>query len=326
MKFAPFRLFASTTPYAMRPDFREEETAVIVRGLSKSYGEIPAVDGLSFEVRRGEVFGLLGPNGAGKTTAVEIIEGLRRADGGEVRVCGFDPIAEADEVKQRLGVGLQATALPDRIKVREALVLFAGFYRWRAQVDELLALISLRDKADEQFCRLSGGQRQRLAIALALVNDPQVVILDEPTAGLDPQARRESHGIIERLRDRGRAVILTTHYIEEAEKLCDRVGIMAGGRLLALDAPRRIIAQHNGYSRIEFGVTEPLAPAALRQLPYVESVSESAGVYSLRTADAPRAAVELITWLEAERRELLDLRIVRPTLEDVFIELTGGNE
>jgi ABC-2 type transport system ATP-binding protein len=310
----------------MRPDVREEEAAVVVRGLSKSYGEIRAVDSLSFEVRRGEVFGLLGPNGAGKTTAVEVIEGLRRADGGEVRVCGFDPIAEADEVKQRLGVGLQATALPDRIKVREALALFAGFYRWRAPVDELLALVSLTDKAGAQFCSLSGGQQQRLAIALALVNDPRVVILDEPTAGLDPQARRELHSIIERLRYRGRAVILTTHYIEEAEKLCDRVAIMAQGRVLALDAPRQIIARHNSHSRVEFSVTEPLAPATLRRLPYVESVSESADVYSLHTADAPRAAVELIRWLEAERRELLDLRIVRPTLEEVFIELTGGNE
>jgi ABC-2 type transport system ATP-binding protein len=303
-----------------------EEAVVIVRDLSKSYGEIRAVDGLSFEVRRGEVFGLLGPNGAGKTTAVEIIEGLRRADEGEVRVCGFDPVEQADEVKQRLGASMQATALPDRIKVREALRLFAGFYRWRAGVDELLALISLREKADEQFCKLSGGQQQRLAVALALVNDPQVVILDEPTAGLDPQARRELHGVIERLRGRGRAVVLATHYIEEAEKLCDRVAIIDRGRVLALDAPRRIVAQRNGYSRIEFSVAEPLAPAALRGLPYVENVSESADAYSLRTTDAPRTVVELIKWLEAERRELLDLRIVRPTLEDVFIELTGRRE
>jgi ABC-2 type transport system ATP-binding protein len=303
-----------------------EETVVIVRDLSKSYGEIRAVDGLNFEVRRGEIFGLLGPNGAGKTTAVEIIEGLRRADEGEVRVCGFDPARQADEVKQRLGASMQATALPDRIKVREALMLFAGFYRWRAGVDELLARVSLSDKADERFCKLSGGQQQRLAVALALVNDPQVVILDEPTAGLDPQARRELHSIIEQLRDRGRAVILTTHYIEEAEKLCDRVAIIDHGRVLALDAPRRIVAHHNGHTRIEFSVAQPLAPGALRVLPYVENVSVSLDAYSLRTSDAPRTVVELIKWLEAERLELLDLRIVRLTLEDVFIELTGRRE
>ncbi len=240
------------------PVAESDEPAVIVENLRKSYGELRAVDGVSFEARRGEVFGLLGPNGAGKTTTVEIIEGLRRQDDGKVRVCGFDPKTQAREVKQRIGVGMQTTALPDQIKTREALELFASFYRWRVDVDELLATVSLVEKAESRYCNLSGGQRQRLAIALALVNDPAVVILDEPTAGLDPQSRRELHGVIARMRDRGRTVILTTHYIEEAEKLCDRVAIIDQGRIIAMDSPHELIARARSHSRAESNAAAPI--------------------------------------------------------------------
>jgi ABC-2 type transport system ATP-binding protein len=296
---------------------------VIVRDLRKRYGEVVAVAGVGFEAHAGEVFGLLGPNGAGKTTTVEIIEGLRQPDGGEARVCGYDPVTQAEEVKRRLGVGLQATALPDKIRVREALRLFASFYPRRANVEELLALVALEEKAASPFEALSGGQKQRLAVALALAGDPEVVILDEPTAGLDPQARRELHGVIDRLRQQGKTIILTTHYIEEAEKLCDRVAIIDHGKIIALDSPRQLVARSRGQSRIEFRTAGPIAVAHLRQLPFTDGVAESQGAYLLRTADAPRAVIELVKWLEAERHELLDLHITRPTLEDAFIELTG---
>src|SRR5262249_50691891 len=175
----------------------------------------------------------LGPNGAGKTTTVEIIVGLRTADHGQVRVCGLDPATQTDEVKQRLGVALQATALPDKLRVREALTLFGGFYPRTADFDELLNMVSLSEKAGQPFESLSGGQKQRLAVALALVNDPEVIILDEPTAGLDPQARRELHDVLDSMRLRGKTIILTTHYIEEAEKLCDRVAILDHGKVVA---------------------------------------------------------------------------------------------
>jgi len=305
----------------------EPPAPVMIRNLVKRYGDLTAVAGVSFDVRRGEVFGLLGPNGAGKTTTVEIVEGLRSRDGGEVTVCGFDPADNANEVKKRIGVALQATALPDKIEVREALTFFASLYPMRkesrADVDRLLQTVSLEEKAKNRFDKLSGGQQQRLAVALALVNNPEVVILDEPTTGLDAQARRELHGVIERLKDESKTVILTTHYIEEAERLCDRVAIIDHGRVIATGTPRELIARSSGQSRIELRTAEPVELAALRLIPFIESVTESGGAYALRSSDAPRALIELIKWMETGRHELVDLHITRPTLEDTFIELTG---
>jgi len=305
----------------------EAPAPVMIRNLVKRYDDLTAVAGVSFDVRRGEVFGLLGPNGAGKTTTVEIIEGLRSRDGGEVTVCGFDPADNANEVKRRIGVALQATALPDKIEVREALTFFASLYPMRkesrADVDRLLRTVSLEEKAKNRFDTLSGGQQQRLAVALALVNNPEVVILDEPTTGLDAQARRELHGVIERMKDESKTVILTTHYIEEAERLCDRVAIIDHGRVIATGTPRELIARSSGQSRIELRTAEPVELAALRLIPFVESVTESGGAYALRSSDAPRALIELIKWMETGRHELVDLHITRPTLEDTFIELTG---
>lgn len=296
---------------------------ISVQNLLKRYDEVTAVAGVSFEVRRGEVFGLLGPNGAGKTTTVEIIEGLRSRDGGTVTVCGFDPQHASSEVKERLGVALQATALEDKIEVREALELFASFYRRSTDLTQLLQTVSLEEKAQSRFDTLSGGQQQRLALALALVNDPEVVLLDEPTTGLDAQARRELHGVIERLKQAGKTVLLTTHYIEEAERLCDRVAIIDHGKIIATGSPRELIAQGSGQARIELRTLEPVPLAELRRIPFVESVSELNGTYTLRSSNAPHALIELVKWLEAGQRELEDLHITRPTLEDVFIELTG---
>src|SRR5262245_2556622 len=273
------------------PAVMTDEAVVIVENLRKSYGGLNAVEGVSFEARRREVFGLLGPNGAGKTTTVEIIEGMRRQDGGEARVCGFDPKTQAREVKQRVGVGMQTTALPDQIKAREALELFASFYRWRVDADELLAMVSLEEKAESQYCKLSGGQRQRLAIALALINDPAVVILDEPTAGLDPQSRRELHGVIARMRERDRTVILTTHYIEEAEKLCDRVAIIDHGRIIATGSPRQLIDRARSHSHIEFSAAAPIDPGSLRDAPFADGAIETNGVYRLRAATNCRRSI-----------------------------------
>ncbi len=296
---------------------------VRVRGLRKRYGDIKALDGVDFDVLQGEVFGLLGPNGAGKTTTVEIIEGLRHADAGEVNVCGHDPAREPQQIKRRIGVALQSTALPDKITVGEAMNLFSSLYSRNADPDELLDIAGLSEKSGSSFDSLSGGQQQRLAVALALINDPELVVLDEPTAGLDAQARRELYGLIRLMQRRGKTFILTTHYIEEAERLCDRVAIIDHGRVIALDTPGRLISKARGQSRIEFRTGAEVEIARLRQIPFVHGVSEEQGTYVLRTASAPRATIELIRWLEAESVELLDLNIRRPSLEDVFIELTG---
>jgi ABC-2 type transport system ATP-binding protein len=224
---------------------------VEVRDLRKSYGPVEAVRGISFEVGRGEVFGLLGPNGAGKTTTVEILEGLRSADGGTAVVAGVDVRADPAGVKDRIGVQLQSSAFPEHFTAKEMVELFAVFYRRRVDALALLRTVGLEDKARQPAEKLSGGQRQRLSIAVAMVNDPQVLFLDEPTTGLDPQARRNLWDLVREIQGRGTTVLLTTHYMDEAEVLCDRVAIMDGGRILELDTPRRLIGQllDRGFSK-----------------------------------------------------------------------------
>src|SRR5438105_4659175 len=222
-----------------------------VTGLTKNYGDFQAVKGIDFEVRAGEVFGLLGPNGAGKTTTVEILEGLRPRTAGHVTVLGFDPGAQSRQLKDRIGVCLQSTNLPAKIKVREAIGLFGDFYTKTVDGGELLKRLSLWEKRDALYGQLSGGQKQRLALALALLNDPQLLFLDEPSAGLDPQARLEIYELVADLRREQRSILLTTHYIEEAEKLCDRVAIIDEGRIIAMGAPREIQARTTGHPVIE---------------------------------------------------------------------------
>ena len=211
--------------------------AISVHGLKKSYGEVHAVKGIDFEIQPGEVFGLLGPNGAGKTTTVEILEGLRPRTGGEVAVLGFDPDRQRQQLKDRIGVCLQATNLPEKIRVHEAMQVFASFYSRHVDLNKLLQRLQLEEKRDAFYSTLSGGQKQRLALALALVNDPQLIFLDEPTTGLDPQVRVEIHSLLEELKREHRTILMTTHYIEEAERLCDRVAIVDEGRIIALDTP-----------------------------------------------------------------------------------------
>jgi ABC-2 type transport system ATP-binding protein len=213
---------------------------LLVENLEKRYDDVYAVRGVSFSVEEGEVFGLLGPNGAGKTSTIEVLEGLRVPDGGRVSVCGLDPQKSPNELKHEIGAALQSTSLPDKIRVGEALRLFASFYKRRRQPEELLKRFGLEEKRNAFYSQLSGGQKQRLALAIAIINDPKVLFLDEPTAGLDPQVRREIYDIIEELKSQGKTIVLTTHYIEEAERLCDRVAIVDSGKVIAIGTPREL--------------------------------------------------------------------------------------
>jgi len=296
---------------------------VQVENLTKKYGAVEALRGVSFEVHAGEVFGLLGPNGAGKTTTIEILEGLRTPDSGRVSVCGLDPQRSGTSYKQQIGAVLQSTALPEKLRVSEALKLFASFYSRRRDTSDLLRRFGLEEKRNASYMHLSGGQKQRLALALALVNEPKVVFLDEPTAGLDPQVRREMYDIIEELRRENKTILLTTHYIEEAERLCDRVAIIDQGRVIALGTPRELKHRSAGTTRIEVRLARPESGGALRKLEGVADCRELDGSYVLHSTRVPQTIVALVKHLEAQRNELASLEISAPSLEDIFLELTG---
>ena len=299
------------------------EPIIAVEGLFKSYGTVEAVRGLSFSVQEGEVFGLLGPNGAGKTTTVEILEGMRTPDRGTARVCGLDPERAGSAFKQKIGAVLQSTSLPDKLRVKEALDLFANFYISRADTESLLKRFQLEEKRDAFYSQLSGGQKQRLALAMALVNNPEVVFLDEPTAGLDPQVRREIYNIIEELRKDKKTVLITTHYIEEAERLCDRVAIVDYGRIIKTGSPRELKHSSAGTTRIEVRLARPLTNGVLSTLEGVADCRDFDGTYVIHSTLPPRTIVALVKQLEAENNELQSLEMFSPSLEDVFIELTG---
>jgi len=299
--------------------------SVHVAGLNKHYGPFHAVKGIDFQIFPGEVFGLLGPNGAGKTTTVEILEGLRPRDRGDVAVLGIDPGRDSRALKDRIGVCLQSTNLPGRITLREALELFGSLYSKAVDGDALLKRLQLWDKRDAAYESLSGGQKQRLALALALINDPQMLFLDEPSAGLDPQARLEIHALVQDLRREQRTILLTTHYIEEAEKLCDRVAIIDEGRIVAMGSPEDIRARAAGHSRVEVHCEAPLPPGDLPDWPGVESreISIDRRAIVLTTRRAARTLVDLVRWIDQQGIEPSDVQLRRPSLEDVFIELTG---
>ena len=298
------------------------ETAIVVEGLRKVYGEVVAVDGISFEVRRGEIFGMVGPNGAGKTTTIECIEGLRRPDGGTVTTLGLDPQRDGYELRERIGVQLQESALPNRIKVWEAVDMFASFYRRSVEWEPLLERLGLAEKRNTDFAKLSGGQKQRLFIALALINDPELVFLDELTTGLDPQARRAMWQLVFDIREQGKTVFLTTHFMEEAERLCDRVAIVDDGRIVALDSPEKLVRSLGAEKRVLFTVEGTFDEAALRAVPGVTKVErngERVTVYG--TGD--RLVGGVVNALETGGVPFRDLRTEQPTLEDVFLALTG---
>jgi ABC-2 type transport system ATP-binding protein len=294
-----------------------------VENLVKRYGDVEAVRGVSFCVEEGEVFGLLGPNGAGKTTTVEILEGLRTLDSGKVSVCGLDPQRDSTALKNEIGAALQSTSLPDKLRTFEALQLFAGFYSRRRDPKELLKRFGLEEKRDTFYSKLSGGQKQRLALAMALVNNPRVLFFDEPTAGLDPQVRREIYDIIDELRREKKTIVMTTHYIEEAERLCDRVAIVDHGKVIALGTPRELKAQSGNKTRIEVRLAKSESTDALNNLDGVTDCRNLNDTYILHCQRPPQAIVALVKHLEARGNELVSLEIASPSLEDVFIELTG---
>lgn len=292
-----------------------------VEDLVKRYGDHTAVDGVGFAVEQGEIFGILGPNGAGKTTTVECVEGLRVPDGGTIRVCGLDPRRESGELRQSLGAQLQESELPDKLKVREALELYASFYRDPADWRELLTTLDLTDKIDTQYRRLSGGQKQRLSIALALIGNPRVAVLDELTTGLDPQARRDAWDLIERVRDRGVTILLVTHFMEEAERLCDRLAVIDSGRVVALDTPAGLVARVDDRQRIRFRPSAPLDHSVLTALPEVTSVERSGD--QLVVTGTGNVLLAVTTVLARNQVTAASLRVEQASLDDAFVALTG---
>ncbi|MDI5976414.1 ABC transporter ATP-binding protein [Amycolatopsis magusensis] len=292
-----------------------------VYGLRKRYGDKLAVDGVSFSVERGEIFGILGPNGAGKTTTVEILEGLRKPDEGTVSVLGLDPQRDTAELRQRLGVQLQESELPEKLKVREALDLYASFYRNPADPERLLADLGLTDKRDTAYKKLSGGQKQRLSIALALIGSPEVAVLDELTTGLDPQARRDTWELIDAIRASGVTIVLVTHFMEEAERLCDRIAVIDAGRVVAIDSPAGLVAGVDDEQRIRFRPSGAIEDAAFTVLPEVRHVDRQGGqVVITGTGNVLHAVTSVLA-----RRQIIagELRVEQTTLDDAFVALTG---
>jgi ABC-2 type transport system ATP-binding protein len=300
------------------------EAALLCRGLIKRYADVTAVDGLDLEIQRGECFGLLGPNGAGKTTTIEILEGLTRPDAGEVRVLGATWGHGDDRaLRQRLGIQLQETKLQEKLSVEETVRLFRSFYSRGPGLDEVLRMVQLEEKRKAWVGKLSGGQKQRLSVACSLVNDPDVLFLDEPTTGLDPQSRRQLWELIVAFKSRGRTVLLTTHYMDEAEQLCDRVAIIDHGKVIALGTPAELIAGLGAEHVVSFAVRGALDQAAVRGLPgVVDARQEPAGI-ALTVREPHRAVPALLAELARQGAELSSLTTHHATLEDVFVSLTG---
>lgn len=308
---------ARPQPSLMNPS----DPAIRVHNLVKRFGSRIAVDGLDFEVRRGEIFALLGPNGAGKTTTVEMLEGYQRPDSGEIRVLGLDPITQGEAVKQQIGAMPQESGLYPAITPREALHLFSHFYSKPGDPDTLLALVGLADRAGARFRRLSGGEKQRLSLALALIGSPRLLFLDEPTAGLDPQGRRTTWEIIEALREQQVTVLLTTHYLEEAERLADRVAILHHGRLVAIGTPSSLMTGNRSQVRLRTG--RPIEEGVLDALPTVSALRrEGVEAWVLDTTDPPALLVELTARLYRAGVPIVELRVGQASLEEVYLELT----
>ncbi len=298
------------------------EPVIEVVGLTKRYGTVTAVEDVSFTIGRGEIFGIVGPNGAGKTTTVECMTGLRRPDGGTVRVLGLDPVRAGRALRERVGIQLQQAALPDRLRVREALRLYASFYRRPAPWRPLLDRWGLTEKIDTAFADLSGGQQQRLFVTLALINDPELVVLDELSAGLDPQARRASWELVRQIRDQGTTVVLVTHFMEEAERLCDRVMVIDRGRVVAVDSPVDLNRGLRRETRVRFGAPPGFDPDWLASLPGVARI-EHDGIDVVVSGDGFLMA-EVASALSQRGLAPYDLRTEQATLEDVFLDLTGA--
>lgn len=298
------------------------QSVVHVASIRKTYGRTIAVADVSFDVQRGEIFGLIGPNGAGKTTTLECVEGLRKPDRGDISVLGLDPVRDVYTLQNRIGVQLQEAQLQKRIKVREAVAFWAALYRKPLNGDRLLDQLGLSDKRNAWFMTLSGGQKQRLFIALALVNDPELVFLDELTTGLDPQARRAIWELVRGIRQRGKTVVLTTHLMEEAERLCDRVAIIDHGRIIDIGAPADLVQRHCPERTIIVSTDDPTASERFRAIPHVQSVISEGLLHTIRGEGADLVA-RVIQLLAEHHIQAIDFRTELPTLEDVFLKLTG---
>jgi ABC-2 type transport system ATP-binding protein len=299
------------------------QAAVEVRGLRKVYGDFVAVDDVSLSIADGEIFGILGPNGAGKTTIVECVIGLRLADGGSIRVLGLDPVRDRDELHRVVGAQLQSSALPAKLRVGEIIDMYRSFYDQPADADELAEALGLGAKMSAYYRSLSGGQRQRLAVVLALIGRPRVAVLDEMTTGLDPEARRDAWGLIEGIRDRGVTIVLVTHFMEEAERLCDRVALIDRGHLIALDTPARLAAQAKGAKQVRFAPSAPFADRVLTALPEVDRVTRS-GSHVIVTGHGQLVNAVILT-LAGAGVTALDVELASATLEDAFMKLTAGD-
>jgi ABC-2 type transport system ATP-binding protein len=299
---------------------------VVVRDLEKRYGDVHAARGVSFEIQDGEIFGLIGPNGAGKTTTLECVVGLRAPDAGHIEICGIDARRHPREVKQRIGATLQTTSLQGRITPREALRLFGSFYRTHAEPESLLERFGLTDKADAAFDTLSGGQRQRVALALAFVNSPELVFLDEPTAGLDAQTRRDLRGHISGMKQQGHTVLLTTHDLVEAQEVCDRIAIINRGRIVATGTPRELTAQSAALTTVELWTSAPVDAVVLGGLAGVQDLVCEGNHTRFRTPDAAQTLAELTRRLRDRGIDITELHVQKATLEDVFLELTGADQ
>jgi ABC-2 type transport system ATP-binding protein len=306
-------------------DCGQNAPSLLLRGLRKAFADVIAVDGLDLEVARGECFGLLGPNGAGKTTTIEICEGLTAADAGTVELLGLDWTTGAGELRQRIGIQLQETQFPEKLTVEETLRLFRSFYRRGISVDESIRTAQLEEKRGARVGTLSGGQKQRLAMACALVGDPELLFLDEPTTGLDPQARRHLWDLVDALKQAGRTIILTTHYMEEAERLCDRVAIMDHGRIIAQGATPQLVALVGAEHIVEFAVAGlgQLNTSLLTAIPGVQSHRVDAGLHQLSVSELHTAVPRIFAALDEQGLNLSEFRTHSATLEDVFVSLTG---
>jgi ABC-2 type transport system ATP-binding protein len=298
------------------------QTVIHVSNIRKTYGQHVAVDDVSFEVSAGEIFGLIGPNGAGKTTTMECVEGMRTLERGSISVLSLDPFRNAHELQERIGVQLQEAQLQKRIKVREALHLWASLYSHPINGDRLLEQLGLSDKRNAWFMTLSGGQKQRLFIALALINDPEVVFLDELTTGLDPQARRAIWDLVRDIRSRGKTVFLTTHLMEEAERLCDRVAIIEHGRIIDIDTPEQLVARHCPERSVLLATDDVMADEWFRAIPRVDSVTRENAQLTIH-GRGDDLVTELIHCISEHRIKVTDFRTQRANLEDVFLKLTG---
>ena len=309
--------------HAPRLFVKDSIPAICCRGLVKDYGALRAVNGLDLQVDAGECFGLLGPNGAGKTTTVEILEGLLAPTGGEVELLGRTWRSDGDWLRQRLGISLQETNLADKLTVEETLRLFRSFYAAGPEVEDLLELVLLTDKRRTWFAKLSGGQKQRLAVACALVGDPELLFLDEPTTGLDPQSRRQLWGLIERFKAEGRTILLTTHYMEEAQRLCGRVAVIDKGKVIALGTPRALIQSLGGTEVVEFTCDGSVEDTSIGGLPGVHAVKQRSDGLTLTVEQLHKTLPLLLAHLQKTGRTLTGLSTHHATLEDVFVNLTG---